>query len=51
MDPHERSEFYNMALLGRYMTPNQILAKEDMDPYPGGDEYLWSVQWRDENAV
>ncbi len=45
MDPTERAAFYKAGLEGRYLTPNQISALEDMDPYPGGDEHLWSVQW------
>jgi HK97 family phage portal protein len=45
MDPTERSAYYAGALAGRYMVPNEVRDKEDMDPLPGGDEALWSVQW------
>lgn len=45
MDPRERSDYYSKGLMGRYLTPNRICALEDMDPLPGGDEALWSVQW------
>ena len=46
MDPGERAEFYNKGLIGRYMTPNEIREKEDMDPMEFGDAPLWSVQWQ-----
>lgn len=45
MDPSERAEYYSKALIGRYMVPNEIRDKEDMDPLAGGDKALWSVQW------
>ena len=45
MDPKERSEFYAAGLQGRWLTPNEIRGKEDHEPYVGGDDYLWSVQW------
>jgi HK97 family phage portal protein len=46
MDPSERAEFYSKGLIGRYMTPNEIREKEDMDPLDFGDAPLWSVQWQ-----
>ncbi len=46
MDPAERKDFYAAGQLGRWITQNEIREKEDMDPLPGGDELLWSVQWQ-----
>jgi HK97 family phage portal protein len=51
MDPTERAEFYSKALIGRYMVPNECRGLEDMDPLPGGDDPLWSVQWQTENTI
>ncbi len=47
MDPTERSGFYAAGLRDRWLVPNEVRAKEDMDPLEGGDEPLWSVQWQD----
>ena len=49
MDPAERTEFYQAAQLGEWMTRNEIRALEDMDPMSGGDEPLHSVQWQENN--
>ena len=46
MDPDQRTAFYQAAQLGEWMTRNEIRALEDMDPVPGGDEFLHSVQWQ-----
>lgn len=49
MDPTERAQFYAAGLQGQWLVPNEVRDKEDMDPLPGGDAPLWSVQWqRDE---
>lgn len=45
MDPAERAAYYAAGLQGRWLVPNECRGKEDMDPLPGGDEPLWSVQW------
>lgn len=47
MDPGERSQFYAAGLRDRWLVPNEVREKEDMDPLPGGDEALWSVQWQE----
>jgi len=47
MEPSERTSFYQAAQLGEWMTRNEIRALEDMDPMPGGDEPLHSVQWQE----
>lgn len=49
MDPDQRTRFYQAAQLGEWMTRNEIRAFEDMNPVPGGDDFLHSVQWQ-ENA-
>lgn len=45
MDPTERANFFAAGLRDRWLVPNEVREKEDMDPLPGGDEPLWSVQW------
>ena len=50
MEPSERTAFYAAAQQGEWMTRNEIRALEEMDPVPGGDEFLHSVQWQD-NAI
>lgn len=47
MDPSERKDFYGAGLRDRWLVPNEVREKEDMDPLPGGDVPLWSVQWQD----
>lgn len=47
MDPTERARFYAAGLRDRWIVPNEVREKEDMDPLPGGDVPLWSVQWQD----
>lgn len=47
MDPTDRAAFYRAGLRDRWLVPNEVREKEDMDPLPGGDEALWSVQWQD----
>lgn len=46
MDPAERATFYSQGLAGKWITPNEVREKEDMDPLPGGDLPLQSVQWQ-----
>lgn len=48
MDPGERAAFYAAGLRDRWLVPNEVREKEDMDPLPGGDVPLKSVQWQDE---
>lgn len=45
MNPKERADFYAAGIRDRWIVPNEAREKEDMDPLPGGDEPLWSVQW------
>lgn len=47
MDPKERVDYYAAGIRDRWLVPNNAREKEDMDPLPGGDEPLWSVQWQD----
>ena len=47
MDPNDRANFYAAGLRDRWLVPNEVREKEDMDPLDGGDEPLWSVQWQD----
>jgi len=49
MDPEQRVAFYQAGQLGEWLTINEIRALEDLNPLPGGDEPLHSVQWQ-ENA-
>lgn len=46
MDPEQRTKYYAAAQMGEWMTPDEIRAKEDMNPL-GGDyaKPLKSVQW------
>ena len=39
-DVKMRMESYSLAIASRILSPNEARAKEDMDPYEGGDEYL-----------
>lgn len=39
-DPKTRSEFYNLAISGGWMTRNEVREREDMNPLPGLDEPL-----------
>lgn len=39
-DTKSRFEAYNQAISGRFMSPNEVREKEDLNPYPGGDEFL-----------
>lgn len=39
-DMAARSSFYASALTNRWMTPNEVRARENMNPLPGGDEVL-----------
>jgi HK97 family phage portal protein len=45
MDPTERAAFYEAGLRGKWLVPNEIREKEDMNALVGGDEPLKSVQW------
>ena len=47
MDPQERAAFYAAGLRDRWLVPNEVRGKEDMDPIEGGDKLLLSVQWHD----
>lgn len=51
MDPKDRIQFYANGLVGRYMTPDDVRALEDMSPLPGGSDALWSVQWQHPDAI
>jgi len=48
MDPSDRANFYASGLRDKWLVPNEVREKEDMDPLPGGDEPLESVQWHKE---
>ena len=50
MDPQDRREFYAAGLRDRWLVPNEVREKEDMNPLPNGDEPLLSVQWQDAAA-
>ena len=39
-DLKSRSEAYGFAIRDRWMNPNEVRAKEDMNSYEGGDEFL-----------
>ena len=47
MDPAERTAFYAAGQQGEWLLRNEIRALEDMNPLPGGDEPLHSVQWQE----
>jgi len=47
MDPEQRVAFYQAGQQGEWLTINEIRAWEDMNPLPGGDEPLHSVQWQE----
>lgn len=47
MDPEQRIAYYQAAQLGQWMTVNEIRTLEDLNPMPGGDEPLHSVQWQE----
>lgn len=38
-DLKTRMESYSLAIASRVINPNEARAKENMNPYPGGDEY------------
>lgn len=46
MDPEQRVAFYSAGQTGQWLTPNEIRALEDLNPLPGGDKPLKSVQWQ-----
>lgn len=39
-DLASRSEAYSRGIQDRWLSPNEVREKEDMNPYEGGDEYL-----------
>lgn len=39
-DTKSRFEAYGIAITHRFMSPNEVREKEDMNPYDGGDEFL-----------
>lgn len=39
-DIQKRYAAYSQAITARFMSPNEVRALEDMNPYEGGDEYL-----------
>jgi HK97 family phage portal protein len=45
MDPEQRISMYRAGQMGEWLTINEIRALEDLNPLPGGDEPLKSVQW------
>ncbi|MCK9629879.1 MAG: phage portal protein, partial [Bacteroidales bacterium] len=47
MDPEQRVAFYQAGQLGEWLTVNDIRNLEDMNPLPGGDVPLHSVQWQE----
>lgn len=50
MDPEQRVAFYAAGQQGQWLTRNEIRALEDMNPIPGGDEMLASVQWQPDDG-
>lgn len=38
-DMTSRSNFYSSAIANRWMSPNEVRSKENMNPYEGGDTY------------
>ena len=36
----DRGKFYNFAIMGGWMSRNEVRARENMNPFPGGDEFL-----------
>jgi HK97 family phage portal protein len=52
MDPTDRANFYGAGLRDRWLVPDEVREKEDMDALPGGDVPLKSVQWQgDDDAI
>lgn len=47
-DPTERAALCTAMIMNKAMTPNEWRALEDMNPLPGGDEVLHSVQFESE---
>ena len=47
MDVEQRVAYYAAGQQGQWLTRNEIRAYEDMNPMPGGDVALKSVQWQD----
>lgn len=39
-DTVSRFQAYSTAITARFMSPNEVREKEDMNPYEGGDEFL-----------
>lgn len=39
-DTVSRFQAYGVAITNRFMSPNEVREKEDMNPYEGGDEFL-----------
>ena len=39
-DLKSRSEAYGFAIRDRWLSPNEVREKEDLNPYDGGDDYL-----------
>lgn len=49
-DPQERAQLCAAMIMNQAMTPNEWRALEDMNPLPGGDEVLNSVQFQPETT-
>ena len=49
-DPSERAALCTAMIQHQAMSPNEWRALEEMNPYPGGDEILKSVQFNREET-